>query len=331
MGAVAVHRAAAQSADASPTAPEAVSDAAPKPSGIVAKVNGLPVFRRDIERDLAANAQGKQLTPETTALLEANLLQQQVDLSLLQNFLAAQKMSASSEEVESALAKIRSRLAQRKTTLDAVLTANRQTETAFRAEIAKELSWNKFLNSQMTNQALQDFFKQFHERFDGTERRVSHILLRPGGATDEAAVKALVAQADQLRNQIKSGAISFDAAAEKYSAGPSRRQGGDLGFIPPQGVMVPQFSDAAFGLTLGDISDPVVTPFGVHLIKVTEVKPGNKKWQDVLNVLQPTFSQALLKQVIAQQRQAMQDKIEYADDFPHFKPGTTELATPVTP
>jgi peptidyl-prolyl cis-trans isomerase C len=322
----------AQSTDPKAATPPAATDSTPKPSSIVAKVDGLPIFRRDIERELAATTKGQQLTPETTALLQANLLQQQIDRTLLQNFLAAQKMSATSEEVESAVARIRSQLKQKKSSLDDLLTQTQQSESAFRTTVSRELAWNKFLNSQMTDQALQDFFKQYHERFDGTERRVSHILLRPGSTSaDEAAVKALVVQAGQIRDEIKSGSTTFEAAAEKYSAGPSRRRGGDLGFIPPQGVMVPQFSEVAFAVQPGEISDPVVTPFGVHLIKVTETKPGTKKWQDVLNVLQPTFSQLLLKQVITQQRQAMQDKIEYAEDFPHFKPGTTELANPANP
>jgi parvulin-like peptidyl-prolyl isomerase len=294
-------------------------------------VNGLPIFRRDIQHDLENTTKGRQLTPEQTAQLQASLLEQQIDRAVLQNFLTAQKMSASADEVESAMTQIRTRLKQQKSSFEDVLINAGQTETAFRAEVAKQLSWNKFANSQMTDKALQDFFKQFHERFDGTERRVSHILLRPSAAGDDEAVKALVAQAENLRDQIKSGAISFEAAADKYSAGPSRRNGGDLGYIPAQGVMVPQFSEAAFTMQPGEISKPVVTPFGVHLIKVTDVKPGTKTWRDVANEMKPIYSQLLLKQVLAHERETMKDKIEYADDFPHFRPGTTELATASAP
>ncbi len=326
----------AQSSDATGTAAPAdtaaksgaTTDAPAKPSGIVAKVNGIPIFRRDIERDFENSTKGQKLAPEQIATLKANLLDQQVDQALLQDFLAAQKVSASKEEVESAMTQIRTRLKQQKSSLDDVLTNSGQTETAFRNQVGKQLAWNKFATSQMTDAQLQNFFKQFHERFDGTQRRVSHILLRPSGGTDPDSIKALVAQADDIRNEIKAGRISFEAAAEKYSAGPSRRQGGDLGFIPSQGVMVPQFSEAAFTLDRGEISSPVVTPFGVHLIKVTEIKPGTKTWRDVASDMKPVYAQLLLQQVLANQRKALQDKIEYTDDFPHFKPGTKELATP---
>src|SRR6185369_7169761 len=110
--------------------------------------------------------------------------------------------------------------------------------------------------------------KRFHERYDGTERRVSHILLRPAGPRDAASMREVLKQAQDLREKITSGGITFESAAEKYSAGPSRLHGGDLGFIPPQGVMTEQFSEAAFLLPPGEISPPVTTNFGVHLIKV---------------------------------------------------------------
>src|SRR6185295_4343448 len=156
-----------------------------------------------------------------------------------------------------------------------------------------------------------------------TERRVSHILLRPAGPHDAASTADLVKEAQQLRDKITSGAITFESAAEKYSAGPSRLHGGDLGFIPPQGVMVDQFSEAAFALPAGEISQPVTTSFGVHLIKVTDTKPGKKTLKDLGNTLQAPFAQGLTQQFLIEARKTA--KIDFADDYPHFTPGTTDL------
>ena len=89
------------------------------------------------------------------------------------------------------------------------------------------------------------------------EVRASHILVK----TEEEAKK--------LAEDIKSGKISFEEAARQVSLCPSGHEGGDLGFFK-RGVMVKPFEDAAFALKeVGEISAPVETQFGWHLIQLT--------------------------------------------------------------
>ena len=73
----------------------------------------------------------------------------------------------------------------------------------------------------------------------------------------------------KIRKEIVNGDISFEDAAEKYSLCPSSVNGGDLGYFK-RGQMVQPFSDVAFDLKVGQISDPVGTKFGWHLIKVVD-------------------------------------------------------------
>ena len=88
------------------------------------------------------------------------------------------------------------------------------------------------------------------------EVRASHILVK---TKDEAK---------KLLDEIKSGKAFADAAKE-VSLCPSGRDGGDLGFFK-RGVMVKPFEDAAFSLKeIGEISEPVQTQFGWHLIQLT--------------------------------------------------------------
>jgi peptidyl-prolyl cis-trans isomerase C len=94
--------------------------------------------------------------------------------------------------------------------------------------------------------------------FDCKEVRACHILVK----TKE--------QADQIREEIVNGR-SFAAAAQQYSICPSGAQGGDLGYFS-RGMMVPAFEKAAFTLPVGEISEPVETEFGWHLIMVTDKK-----------------------------------------------------------
>ena len=102
--------------------------------------------------------------------------------------------------------------------------------------------------------------------------RARHILLRPAGATpaDTAASRAEI---EALAARVAAGE-SFEALARQYSQDPgSAPQGGDLGVFGP-GRMVPTFEQAAFALqNPGDVSPPVQTQFGIHLIQLAERVP----------------------------------------------------------
>jgi peptidyl-prolyl cis-trans isomerase C len=119
--------------------------------------------------------------------------------------------------------------------------------------------------------------------------------------------------------------LTFADAARRHSAGPSRQEGGDLGFIGRAGPMVEEFNKAAFDLEQGKVSEPVVSTFGVHLITVTEVKKGDKSLELVRDQVMPAFSQWLMEQLVANEKKTA--KIEYNESFPHFKPGTRELSS----
>ncbi|MEI8377954.1 MAG: peptidylprolyl isomerase [bacterium] len=90
------------------------------------------------------------------------------------------------------------------------------------------------------------------------EVRASHLLVD----TEEEALK--------LREEILEGKDFADVAAE-VSKCPSGSKGGDLGFFS-KGMMVPEFDEASFSLEVGELSEPVQTQFGWHLLIVTDKK-----------------------------------------------------------
>ncbi len=100
------------------------------------------------------------------------------------------------------------------------------------------------------------------------QARVSHILLRPTASMNEAAA---VVRLSELRKQILSGQTSFEAAAKELSQDGSAAQGGDLGWSVP-GQFVPEFEAAVEKLQPGEIGEPLVSRFGVHLIQLRERK-----------------------------------------------------------
>ena len=230
---------------------------------------------------LAAATHGQAVAGEAGARVKAALLMELVDRRLAENYLEQAHIAATPEEIDAEITHLKTELEHAKKTLPEFLARAHQSEATLRAEIGWQLSWQKFLKQKVTDESLEAYFKAHQRDFDGTELRVSHILLRPTVAGDDSAVATLVKEAEQIRKQILAGEITFEAAAEKNSAGPSRHRGGDLGFIPRHGLMVEPFSRAAFALDKDQISQPVATVFGIHLIRVTDIKPGDKKWTDV--------------------------------------------------
>ena len=98
------------------------------------------------------------------------------------------------------------------------------------------------------------------------QTRASHILLRPSTQLTEAAARDKLAD---FRSRILSSQADFANLAKENSQDGSAAQGGDLGWTSP-GQLVPEFEDTMNGLAPGQISEPLVSRFGVHLIKVME-------------------------------------------------------------
>jgi len=102
--------------------------------------------------------------------------------------------------------------------------------------------------------------------------KASHILV---GVDAKAAAEQKAEarkKAETVLAEVRKPDADFAALAKQNSTCPSKERGGDLGFFPRQGQMVEPFAAAAFALQVGQISDVVETPFGYHIIKVTERK-----------------------------------------------------------
>jgi len=119
---------------------------------------------------------------------------------------------------------------------------------------------------QIPEQKLQEYYNTNKAKYSRPEQvHARHILLKTEGKDDAAAR----AQAVDLVKQLGAGA-NFEELARKYSEDEgSAPNGGDLGLFA-RGRMVPEFEEAAFSLPVNQISDPVKTQYGYHIIQVTE-------------------------------------------------------------
>lgn len=127
-----------------------------------------------------------------------------------------------------------------------------------------------------TDQELLAYLEQHRDKYDTPEQvRARHILIRVPENASEVEIAQAKKQLEDIKKEIENGA-DFAELAKKHSQDPgSAQNGGDLGWFT-RGQMVPEFEDAAFALEPGQISDPVRTQFGFHLIKVEEKKPAQR-------------------------------------------------------
>lgn len=124
-----------------------------------------------------------------------------------------------------------------------------------------------------TDQELAAYLEEHREEYDTPEQvHARHILIRVSESASESEIAQVKKQIEDIKKELENGA-DFAELAKKYSQDPgSAQNGGDLGFFS-RGQMVQEFEDAAFALEPGQVSDPVRTQFGFHLIKVEEKKP----------------------------------------------------------
>ena len=116
---------------------------------------------------------------------------------------------------------------------------------------------NIMADVDITEEEIQKYYEDNSQMFKSAETvSAKHILVDT------------LEQMQEIKAEITNG-MSFEEAAQKYSKCPSAAQGGSLGSFT-RGRMVPEFEEAAFELQVGEISEPVKTQFGYHLIQVDE-------------------------------------------------------------
>ena len=124
---------------------------------------------------------------------------------------------------------------------------------------------------------IQQRYEDAKETFTVPEtRKARHILVEVAADADDAAVASAEQKLAVIQQRLATGE-AFDQVAKETSDDPgSAANGGDLGFVS-HGAMVPAFDKAVFSMPLNTVSEPVRTPFGFHLIEVTEVRGGETK------------------------------------------------------
>ncbi|MDN5341709.1 peptidylprolyl isomerase [Oceanotoga sp. DSM 15011] len=127
-------------------------------------------------------------------------------------------------------------------------------------EILKQFAIGRLFDTiEVTDEDAKNYYDENTNAFQqGEQVKASHILV---DSEDKA---------NEIIKELENGK-SFEDAAKEYSSCPSKNNGGDLGFFG-KGQMVPEFEQAAFKMNKEDLSEPVKTQFGFHIIKLTDKK-----------------------------------------------------------
>ena len=169
------------------------------------------------------------------------------------------------------------------------------------------------------------------------QRHARHILLK----ADENSPETLHSEKSSKAAEIMAlarGGENFIELAKKYSEGPSKDSGGDLGFFGP-GSMVPPFDAAVFAMKPGDISEVVKTRFGYHIILLEDIKPQTtRELADVQDTITKTLQRKAAESMAFQVANSAYEGIigagsleKYAEENPSAKIIETEFFSRVKP
>ena len=151
---------------------------------------------------------------------------------------------------------------------------------------------------------LREYYENNLDRFvTNEERKSSHILIAiDDDTTDEEAAELI----EEIQSKLDTE--TFEDLAKEYSDDPgSAAVGGDLGWAEP-GLFVPEFESALFSMNVGEISAPVKTDFGYHLIRMDDIKTGQQQaFEDIEYELELEYSRLLAEEELFELADQMAD------------------------
>ncbi len=246
-----------------------------KPAAVV---NGEVISMAELET--ALKKEGPMAVPLPESLRKQHkqeVLYALIDEVLMRQFIKQNGPPIDPREVNARLGELVAGLKMQNKTLADFCRDLNQSEEQVKSGLAAWLQWNVYARQHMSDQDVEKFYLENKDMFDKVLVRASEIMLRvPPQASDSEKSQAK-AQLTDLRNKLSAtqDPNAFAQAAKQISQGPTKAEGGDLDWFPHvKGILPESILQTAFTLPPGQISDVIESEAGLHLIKVTDKKPG---------------------------------------------------------
>jgi peptidyl-prolyl cis-trans isomerase D len=166
---------------------------------------------------------------------------------------------------------------------------------------------------QVSAEDIETYYFDNKEKF-ATPKTVEarHILFKVDAEAPKEEVDAAKAKAEDVLGRIKKGE-DFASMAKQYSEGPSKENGGQLGAFKQEDMVAP-FSEKAFSMKQGEVSEPVRTQFGWHLIKVEKINEASvQSLEDAKKTIQKTLTDDQAKTLAYDKAEAFYETILEGD------------------
>jgi len=286
----------------------------------VAMVNGTPIAKADLEREVGLTRQrllsmGGKLDPSRVSELTKGALEELIDRQLLYQESQKKGVRIDGVEIDKRLTALRKRFSSEVEFQNALNQMNLSVDSIeyqFRQSLAIQQYVDKEIALKVTvsEKEVRTYYDENAEKFKEPEQvRASHILIQVAPGADEAEKTSARQKLTDVQNKLKKGG-DFSALAKEFSQGPSGANGGDLGYFG-RGQMVKPFEEAAFALKPGEVSDIVETNFGYHLIKVVDKQSeGVIAYQDIKDRLQQYLVQTEVQKRVDQHVKDLKEKAE---------------------
>jgi peptidyl-prolyl cis-trans isomerase C len=267
----------------------------------VATVNGEPITKGELIRFLS----NYQIEPGTEQQAYQDSVESLANTHLVNQFLNRQRVQVPDEKVTQAIASLEKQLKADGTDLASEILRTGMSMDEVRSEYANRLRWFEFVNTRATDAELKKFAATHKDLFNGTQVKASHILAKVEPTASAAEKEKARQKLTDLKKTILAGKMTFAEAANKFSEDPANVDGagGDVGYFTLNSGIIEDFAKAAFAMKKGEISDPVETPYGYHLIQVTDRKEGNPfDYEQNKPFVKQMYAAELMKTVLSAER-----------------------------
>lgn len=305
----------------------------------VATVNGEKITRGDVIDFLSRY----ELPPADREQIYHDVVETLINTRLVTQFLDRQRIPISEDRVNAEVSNFEKQLKSEGQSLAQALLESNKSMSEFRKELTNRVRWIDYVKLKGTDAELRKYAEQHKDLLSGTQVRASHVLLTVDPNATAAQKDKVRKQLQGIKGEIEAKKLTFADAANKYSQDPANTQqvdkqtvkaGGDIGYFGLKSGIVEEFGHAAFALKPGQISDPVETPYGYHLILVTDRKEGPKvDFEQNKPLIINDYAAELQKQILTAERQKAKIDIKPmpADLFPPTPPATAAPAAGAAP